>query len=146
MTIQTDGFSTTIEFSASASGILLTTLMKEKEVTPPGVDAGGENDTTSMRNTDFRTKQPKSLKTLMNSSLVVFYDPAILDEILATVGVNQSIVITFPDISTWTFWGWLNEFVPNAQVEGEPPTANITIIPSNQNNSGEEVPPAYSAT
>jgi len=144
MAIQTDGFSTTIEFSASASGVLLTTLMAEKEVTPPGISAGGENDTSSMRNTAYRTKQPKSLKTLTNSSIVVAFDSAIFDELVATVGLNQSIVITFPDASTLTFWGWIDEWTPNAQVEGEQPTAAITIICSNQNNAGAEVAPSYS--
>lgn len=145
MAIQNDGFSTTIEFSATSSGVTLSTLLKEKELTPPGVSAGGENDTTTMRNEEFRTKQPASLKTLMNSSFVAAFDSAVLDEILAQVGVNQLITITFPDASTWAFWGWMDEFVPNAQIETEQPTANITIIPSNQNNAGVEVPPAYTA-
>ena len=145
MAIQTDGFSTTIGFAESASGILLSTFLKEKEVTPPGVSAGGENDTSTMRNTTWRTKQPKSLKSLMNSSFVAAYDSSVLDEIIATVGVNQEITVTFPDGSTWVFWGWIDEFVPNSSTEGEQPTANVTIIPSNQDSAGAEVAPAYSA-
>ena len=141
MSIQTDGFSTTIAFAESASGVLLSTLLKEKEVTPPGVSAGGENDTSTMRNTTYRTKQPKSLKTLMNSSFVAAYDVAAYDELIATIGVNQLITITFPDAETLAFWGWLDEFVPNNNVEGEQPTANVTIIPSNQNSAGVETPP-----
>ena len=145
MAIQTDGFSTTIAFSASASGVLLTTLMKEQELTPPGIAGGGGNDTSSMRNTTWRTKQPKSLKFLTDSAITVFYDPAILDELVATINVNQSIVITFPDSSTITFWGWIDDWSPNAKVEGEPPTAAITIIASNQDSSGDEIAPSYSS-
>ena len=141
-----DGHATTIAFSASASGVLLTDMLWEKEVTPPGVSAGGENDTTTMRNTAWRTKAPKSLKTLLPGSFVAAYDPEVIDEIIATVGVNQEIVITFPDDSTWTFWGWLDEFTPNNIVEGEQPTANVTIIPGNQDANGDEIAPAYSGS
>ncbi len=137
-----DGHPTTIAFSAGSSGV--TFLMYEKEVVPPGVSGGGENDTTTMRNTTWRTKAPKSLKTLLPGSFVGAYDPAVLDEIVAMANVNQSIVLTFPDDSTWTFWGWIDEFVPNTIVEGEQPTANVTIIPSNQNASGVETAPVYS--
>ena len=44
MAIMTDGFSTTIEFTSGVSGIVLSTVLAEKDVQPPGFDAGGEND------------------------------------------------------------------------------------------------------
>jgi len=137
-----DGHSTTIEFSVGASD---TIKLYEKEMTPPGVSGGGENDTTTMINDAWRTKSPKQLKTLAPASFVAAYDPAVYDEIVAMVNVNQSIVITFPDASTLTFWGWMDEFTPNAITEGEQPTANITIIPSNQDADGTEFPPEYKA-
>ena len=91
----TDGFPTRVTFYALGTGTTL--LMKETEVTPPGISAGGENDTTTMRNTTWRTKQPKSLKTLTNSSLVFQYDPAVYDQILSIIGVNGMIHVDFPD-------------------------------------------------
>lgn len=115
----------------------------EKTVTPPGVEGGGENDTTTMRNTNWRTRAPKKLKTLTNSSTTVSYDPAIYDEVVSLIQVNQQITITFPDASTVTFWGWLDSFAPGENTEGEQPTAEITVIPSNQDNTGAEVGPAY---
>lgn len=136
-----DGFATLIEFDEDSN-----VQMWEKEVTPPGVSGGGENDTSTMRNTTWRTKSPKGLKSLSQSSAVVAYDPAVYDEIIAMVNVNQQITITFPDDSTLVFWGWIDEFTPNAAVEGEQPTAEITIIPSNQNASGTETAPVYSAS
>ena len=135
-----DGFATLIEFAEDSD-----VQMWEKEVTPPGIDGGGENDTSTMRNTAWRTRSPKGLKTLTESSLVVAYDPAVYDEIVAMCNVNQAITITFPDDSTLVFWGWLNEFTPSAAVEGEQPTADVTIIPSNQDASGDEIAPLYSA-
>ncbi len=135
-----DGFSTTIYFSAATSGI---TVFWEKEITPPGISGGGENDTTTMRNTTWRTKAPKNLKSLTPGSFVVSYDSSILDEMNAMINVNQLIVITYPDGSDIRFWGYIDEYTPNALVEGEQPTANITVIPTNQDSNGNEASPVH---
>lgn len=135
-----DGFKTLYTFSLRPN-----VKFYEIEVTPPGISGGGENDTTTMRNEEWRTRQPKKLKTLSNSTATVSYDTEVFNEaeVLAMINVNQLITVTFPDGSGYTFWGWLDEFTPGAHVEGEQPTADITIIPSNQNNSGVEVAPIY---
>jgi hypothetical protein len=80
------------------------------------------------------------------------YDTAIYDEtdgMLAYIGVNQQIRITYPDGSTVVFWGWLDEFTPDSITEGEQPTASFTIIASNHNGTdkttGVETPPKYTA-
>jgi len=140
MAIQTDGFSTTIAFADDSD-----VQMEVKEITPPGLTGGGEIDTTTMANTAWRTKYPKSLKTASECSLVVAWDPALYDEIITMLNANQLCTITFPDSSTLAFWGWIDEFTPNASTEGEQPTANMTIIPSNRNDSNVETAPAYSA-
>ena len=145
MSIMNDGHPMTIAFSASDSEIVMSTYLYEKEVTPPGVSAGGENDTSTMRNTTWRTKAPKSLKTLTTGSFQAAYDPAVIDEIIATCGVNQLITITYPDESTVAFWGWIDEFTPGAIVEGEQPIATVNMIPSNQNAAGVETAPLYEA-
>jgi len=136
-----DGFSTTIAFSAGTSGVTL--LLWEKSLTPPGVSAGGATDTTTMRNTTWRTMAPKLLKTLTEASVQAAYDPEVYDELVAMIGVNQSIVITFADDSTFTFWGFIDAFTPGEIVEGEQPVADLTIIPTNQNGSLVETAPEY---
>ena len=147
MTIMNDGYQTTIRFTSAEmdSQANLLTLMEEKEVTPPGVAGGGANDATTMRNTTWRTMAPKVLKTLTESPFVVAYDPEVYDEMVAMINDNQLITITFPDCSRLAFWGWIDSFTPNAQVEGEQPTANIVIIPSNQDagNDNAEIAPDY---
>ena len=132
-----DGFSTTIELGL--------TKLYEKTVTPPGVEGGGETPTSTMLNTTWRTRSPKKLITLTPCSFVAAYDPAVYDEIIANLNVNQEIVLTFADSSTLTFWGWLDVFTPNDVAEGAQPTANCTIIPSNQNAEGAEIAPVYAA-
>jgi len=145
-----DGYQTRITFSTGAG-----VKFWEKKVTPPGIKGGGEINTTGMRNTAWRTKDPKKLKELSEMSLSVAYDPACLPQIYGTgVGtgmlqVNQLITVTFPDTHTLQFWGWLEEFTPSELSEGEEPLAEVKIMVSNHNNdtSGPlgwtEVPPVY---
>lgn len=137
--IQNDGFSTTIAFALDTD-----VQFKVKELTPPGMSAGGAIDTTTMENTTFRTMFPKSLITLTESSILAAWDPALYDEIIAMLGKNQSIVVTFPDAQKLTFFGWIDEFTPNAQVEGEQPTTALTIVPSNVDLAGAEIAPVLS--
>lgn len=139
-----DGYRTLITFSSTA-----VTLAWEKSLTPPGVDGGGSIDITTMHNGDgttgWRTFAPKALKTLTESTATMAYDPGVLDEIMSNLQVNQAITITFPDDSTWVFWGWLDKFTPGELTEGEQPTAEVTIIPSNMDDNGNEIAPVYAA-
>jgi len=140
MSILTEGFPTTMTFAEAASGVAL--YFEEMGVTPPGIDGGGPNDTTNMKNTAWRTQQPKVLKTLTGSQLTCHYDPAFLTGILAMINTNQLITLTFPDAQTWDFWGWIDKFQPGEIVEGQPPTATVMIEVANQNAAGAEVAPA----
>jgi len=143
MAYLTDGHQTLVTFYALGTGVVL--KLKEQSVTPPGIAAGGENDTTTMRNETWRTKQPKKLKTLTNSSCSFQYDPAIYDQILSIIGENGLIKVEFPDESQIEFYGWLDDFTPGACEEGSMPTATGTIICSNQNDAGDEVASVYTA-
>jgi|SRR3990167_1059297 len=136
-----DGFSSTITLENIPS-----VKLYEKDVTPPGVNMGGAIDITTMRNTAWRTQSPKTLKALAAVSATVAYAVEAYENIIAQIGVNQPITITFPDDSTIEFWGWLEEFTPGALTEGEQPTANITIQPSLVNGAGTEVAPVYAAS
>lgn len=145
MGLLTDGYPTYLTFSDTYSGVSL--YFKEKELTPPGIDMGEMNDVSNMRNTAWRTMAFRKLKTLMEGSMTCHYDPAFLDEVLSMMGQNQELVLTMPDTHTWTFWGGIRSFVPNAHVEGEPPTAQVTIGVTNHNGTGgtigTEIAPAY---
>jgi hypothetical protein len=131
-----DGFATLVSFSLSP-----TVKFREKTVTPPGITVGGSVDTTTMRNTAWRTKAPKKLKELSDMSLTASYDPAVYDDIVAMVGVNQSITVTFPDGQSLTFYGWLDSFTPSEISEGEQATADITVVCGNQDTDGAEIAP-----
>ncbi len=133
-----DGYQTLISFAANPA-----IKFFEKTVTPPSVEGGGEVDTTTMRNERWRTKNPKQLITLGESSLTVAYDPLVYPEIVEMVNVNQLITITFPDGDELEFFGWLDDFTPGENVEGEQPTADVTIMASNQDENGDEIEPVH---
>lgn len=136
-----DGFPTTISFALAP-----TVKFKEKTITPPGMDGGGPNDTTTMRNTTWRTRQAKKLVTLSEISLEASYDPVCYTTVLTTLlNKNGLITITFPDLSTLAFYGYVDKFMPGNIVEGSQPTASVSIVPTNQDNSSNEVAPVYTA-
>ena len=131
-----DGHPTRLNFSSYPN-----VKLWEKEVTPPGIEGGGANDTTTMHNVTWRTRAPKKLKTLSDASGTYAYDPDCYTDLDAMINVNQQITITFSDNSTVTFWGWIDQFTPQRITEGSQPTAEVTIIPSNQDASGAEAGP-----
>lgn len=142
MPMLVDGFNTTIAFPSA--GIMFI----EKEVTPPGLDAGGNIDQTAMRNTKWRTGNPKYLVTMTKMDIKAKYDPFVYPTILAQLGRNQAIRLAFPSLTMATarfitFYGWLDKFMPEALKEGDEPLANMEIIPSNQ-SGGTETPPIFS--
>jgi len=133
-----DGFSTIITFAN-----LPLVKLYEKDVTPPGYTAGGPIETTTMRNTAYRTSAPRQLKSLTPVSATVAYATTALDEIWPQIGVNQLVTVTFPDGSTIAFYGWIEEFTPATHTEGEQPTAKLTVTPGMRDLNGDEVAPVY---
>lgn len=129
-----DGYSTILSFSLKS-----TVKFREKEVTPSGVSVGSI-DTTTMRNTAWRTKNPKTLRTLEDTSAVVAYDPTVFGDIMTMLGIVQTVTIHYPDGQIQAFRGWLDEFKPNRMVEGTQPTAEVKIIAANTTLPAETAP------
>lgn len=134
-----DGFSTIITLANIPNVKLF-----EKEVTPPGISAGGPIDTTTMRNVTWRTQAPRALKSLTSVGATVAFATEAIPQVQSQIGINQIITVTFPDQSTLVFWGWLEEFTIGALSEGNQPTATISITPGNIDANGAEVAPRYS--
>ncbi len=133
-----DGFSTIITLANLPS-----VKLYEKDVTPPPITGGGPIETTTMRNTGWRTMAPKNLKSLGPVNATVAYATEAIEDIMDQLQVNQPITVTFPDGSTIEFWGWVEEFTPSTHTEGEQPTAALVIQPSLRNESGVETAPVY---
>lgn len=135
-----DGFPTFISFA-----LINNIGFWEISVKPFGMDAGGPNDTTTMRNTRLRTRQPKKLITSTSMTGKCAYDPQVKTQLFSILGINGEMTITYPDGSTETAWGWLDKFEPDEIVEGAQPTASFTIEASNENNAGTETAPTQTS-
>lgn len=133
-----DGQGTKITFVGTAI-----TLWQETSVTPPAITGDGPIPMTTHYNTGVRTQKPKKLKSIGNVAATVKYDPEVIDVVMAQLQVNQQIKITFPDLTTLTFWGWLEEFNPGACEEGAEVTADIVVMISNLNASDVITPPDW---
>lgn len=142
MAFLNDGFPTTIDFDLAP-----TVKFKEKTITPPGMDGGGPNKTSTMRNIRYHTKQPKGLIDMSAMTTTVSYDPECYDSVEQDLlNKNGQVTINFPDGSMLTVYGWLDKFMPQEISEGEQPEAEITIEISNQDDDGNEVAPDYQAS
>lgn len=121
-----DGFSTTIAFAANPS-----ILFWEKSIKPPGLDGGEPVEQTTMFNSILRTFSPRKLKTMTACSCNAAYDPGVYDQLQTIINVKTTITITYPDLSTLTFYGFLQKADPNELKEGQQPELSITIMPTN---------------
>jgi hypothetical protein len=117
----------------------------EKEVTPPGLDGGGPNDTSGMRNSTRRSRQPKKLTTTTPMSGTCYWDPLIYDTIHSIVNHLQVVTVTLPNGGEVSDWGWLDKFTPNAHKEGEAPTANFVVEFAGEDEDGVETELVYDA-
>ncbi len=103
----------------------------EKQVKPPGIDGGEAIDTTTMFNDAWRTKHPRSLKTLEPIQIMAAFDPDVYAQIFLLINKNTSITVHLPDNSTISFYGAMIKFEPSEFKEGEEPTCAVTIVPTN---------------
>lgn len=131
-----DGYSTKVTFGRDPD-----MSVWEKTVKPPGIDGGDAIDTTTMHNTSWRTMAPRSLRTLTEHTFTAAYDPLIYTQILAVLNINDQITVRFPDGSTLAFWGYLKGFEVSDHTEGEQPEATVTVVPTNQDDTGAEQAP-----
>jgi len=122
----TDGFPTKIAFSRDPD-----ISFWETEVTPPGIDGGDAVETSTMFNTDWRTMAPRRLKTLTDATITAAYDPNVFNQLVELCNEEGSVTVTFSDGSTLSFYGYLKMAEPGACVEGEMPTMEITVVPTN---------------
>ena len=137
-----DGFSTIITL-----GLDPTIKWYETEVTPPSLGVGKNIDMTTMRNLAWRTSAPAVLKSLGPIKLKVGYDPAILNDSFAQVGINQLVTVTFSNGATLAFYGYVDSFTPSSIKEGTRPVADVSIIPTMMSNANPQVEtaPVYMA-
>ena len=99
-----------------------------------------------MFNTTWKGKAAQALAEATDVTFEAAYDPAVYDQIIAILNTNGDITVHFPDGSTLDFFGYLRSFEPSDNQNGEQPTATVTIVVTNIDDSdGAELGPDYSA-
>jgi hypothetical protein len=74
------------------------------------------------------------------------YDPDVITQILAMLNGPDTITVSFPDGSTYCFYGWLMKFEPSDLKEKEFPMASVTIFESDYDSANNvEAGPVYTA-
>jgi len=117
----------------------------EKTVQPLGLDGGEKIDITTMHNTTIKTYAAQALPGCTDATVTAAFDPQVLTQALALINVNGEVSNIFPDTSTWTSFGFLKSFVPDAMSNGAQPEASCTVVYTNVNASGAETAPVYAA-
>lgn len=127
-------FPTIVTFSLNP-----TISLWEVETGLPGPEGGEPIDTVTMRNTLFRTKDPRILQEIMAAPMQFAYDPQALPAISGMINKNQLITWTFPTGGTWAIWAYLKSFKPNPNtIDDKMPLATAEIVPTMHNNSDVE--------
>lgn len=125
-----NGFKSTITFSQDTN-----IEMWEMEVGQPGMDGGDPVDTTTMHSVEWREKAPRTLKDLTPFTVKFAYDPVIWNSSSTStrgaINREDTITITYPDLSTLAFFGYLQKVEFEPLVEGTMPAGTATIVPTN---------------
>jgi hypothetical protein len=136
-----DGYQTLVTFASQPA-----VQLWEMGVKPPGLDGGEPIDTTTMLNQTFRTKDARKLKTLDVMTFKFMYDPDVYPTLLGLINHLDTITVTYPDVSTLAFFGFLQKAEFDDLEEGKPPTGTATIVPTNNDPVTKiEAAPVYTA-
>lgn len=133
-----DGFSTLVTFAGKPNIKLWTKTTK-----PIGLSGGGPIETKDMHRTRFRTKKPKKLLDITPGEIKCAYATEVINDIVDHLQTLDEITITFEDGTTWMFWGWMDEFMPDDCEEGAQPTATVKFEASAEDDQGVEVGVTY---
>lgn len=130
MAIQIDGFSTYITFNNCSLTIC------QKTITPPEIDSGGSIDIGGMLPAarKYRLRAPKQLIQLNTMQITAAWDPLVYTQGMiaaaAVVGSNQSLTLTFANLDTLQFYGFVEKLTFQEVKEGEQPMVTLAITPT----------------
>ena len=125
-----EGFSTKITLASDPD-----ISFWEKDVQPSAYDGGDPIDISTMHNTTYRTKAPRSLVDVGAVQSKVAYDPAVITQIMSIINVSTTITVTHPDGSTEAAYGYLRSFTRDAHADGAQPEGTIVLEITNYDNT-----------
>jgi hypothetical protein len=118
----------------------------ESSIKPPSYEGGDPVDTTTMHNNTVRTKAPRDLIDMSDVTITGLFNASIYTTIRTIINKPTTITITWPDLSTLAFYGFVRVFAPGDLTEGGRMEGTITITVTNQDpTTGAEELPVYAA-
>ena len=121
-----DGFRTKYTLAADTNVALW-----EMEVKPSGTAGGEPIPQDSMWNTEWRIKRLQQLKEKKPATIKFLYDPILQSEIEDLVNVETTCTETYPDGTTYCYYGGMTDVEFDPLVPGQPGTGTATITPTN---------------
>ena len=121
-------------------------ILWEKTIELGERDNGDPIDNSTMWNDADRTKSPRALHEWSDNSMTVGFSPAVLPLIYALQGKEGAVTVHFPNLSTWSFWGYLRTFGGVTLEDGTSPEATAAFVITNWDPvNNVESPPVYGA-
>jgi hypothetical protein len=121
-----DGFRFKVTFSADPDISLW-----EVELNQGGADLGEPVDQSTMWNDTYVTRAPQGLQDWTQFTLTFAYDPAVITQLAAIIGTEQTMTVTYKDGSTLAIYGWINSTNMGTLARGSQPRGTLTFQPSN---------------
>jgi hypothetical protein len=121
-----NGYGARLVFSSNP-----TVPFEEVEVTPPGWEGGEPLDLSNHHNKKYRTKAPRRLIDMTDAELTVNYSTDMVGDIEGLVNHHDTITVWWPDNAHVAFYGYLRTFKPGRLVDGEKPSATVTVVVTN---------------
>lgn len=109
----------------------------EVAVTPPGIDGGPPVLLGNMWWSKFEPKVPKGLAVQTEARGIVQYSVGALQSIINAINRPDEICYTFPSGRTWSFYGYLRQFMPQEHRDGVACLAQIVIEPTTLDGSAD---------
>lgn len=137
----------TLDDSSPAVETLVDLKIHPRDFQLPSLKMGGPNNLTTFDNVRWETKAPKQIIKVGQIKFKCTYKEESLDLIIANLGKNSKLTITFDSGSTWVVWGWLEEFNPDTDTEDTPMAEAVLELSMRQDNADPvvTVAPVYTA-
>ena len=104
----------------------------ESVVGAPGIDGGDPIPTFTHWNDARETYAPRALKRNLPFQVVGKFASGTLDQVDAIINQNDWITVRWPDMTGYSFPGFLKSFQPGQAQPGAPLEATLEVVPTMQ--------------
>jgi len=100
----------------------------EVEVTPGGLDNGDPIDTSTQFNNKYHTRRPRALMKADGAKIKAQLAAGTRKQVDLLIGVEATITETYPDGSTYCYYGYFKSVKFDTFKEGEKPMCEVEVV------------------